>query len=199
MNLQKEEQGKKKRKTLISLFIVIVMVMSAAGFMMDYAFKEKLAYNGYKFDQTEQGFVTKLNGNKIAFNYYPTQLESINISSEAMNEIKQAKMIGVSYDASSYLVETMAQLQYYLDTSLPELFGIFVQKGLINNASYDIAELTCANATAASPVIVFLETGENETSEFSYKNSCLTFKASNEQELVMQTERLVYGISGIIN
>ena len=198
MNLEQQERAHKKRKTLISLFIVIIMVLSAAGFMIDYAFKEKLEYNGFKFENTEQGFVTKLNGNKIAFNYYPTQLESINISSEAMNDIKSAKMIGVSYDPNSYLVETMAQLQYYLDTSLPELFGIFVQKGLTDSAGYEMAELACANATAASPVIVFLETGENETSEFSYKNSCLTFKASNEQELVMQTERLVYGMAGIM-
>ena len=198
MNLQKEGLAQKKRKKMISLFIVVVMVMSAAGFMIDYAFKEKLEYNGFKFENTEQGFVTKLNGNKIAFNYYPTQLESINISSEAMNGIKSAKMIGVSYDPNSYLVETMAQLQYYLDMSLPELFGIFVQKGLTNNIGYEMAELTCENATAASPVIVFLETGENETSDFSYENSCLTFKASTEQELVMQTERLVYGISGIM-
>jgi hypothetical protein len=199
MNLQKEEQAQKKRKKLISLFIVVVMVMSAAGFMMDYAFKEKLIYNSFKFDQTEQGFMTKLNGNKIAFNYYPTQLESINISSEAMNEMKQAKMIGVSYDPSSYFVETMAQLQYYLDTTLPNLFGIFVQKGLTNSTGYEMEELTCANATIASPMIVFLEAGANETSAFSYKNGCLTFKASTEQELVMQTERLVYGISGIMN
>jgi len=192
------DPAEKKRKRLISLFIVAVMVMSAAGFMIDYAFKDKLEYNGFKFTQEQNGFVTSLAGKKIAFNYYPTQLESLNISSGAMEAIKSAKMIGVSYDPSSYLVESMAQLQYYLDTSLPELFDIFVQKGLTNNTGYDIPELGCENATAATPIIVFAEAGENETEKVLYENNCLTFKANSEQELVMQTERIVYGLAGII-
>lgn len=192
------DQSEKKRKRLISLFIVIVMVMSAAGFMIDYAFKEKLEYNGFKFSQEESGFVTKIAGRKIAFNYFPSQLESINISSEAMAEISSAKMIGVSYNPGSYLVEAMAQLQFYLDTILPELFGVYVQKGLTNSAGYDAPELDCRNATSTMPVIIFAEAGENETEGVSYKDSCLTFKANTEQELIMQTERLVYGISGIM-
>ena len=174
------------------------MVLSAAGFMIDYAFREKLEYNGFSFSQTEQGFVTKVAGRKIAFNYFPSSLEPINISTEAIDEIKSAKMIGISYDPKSYLVEGMAQLQFYLDTTLPEMFDIFVQKGLTDSMGYELPELSCENATAAMPVIVFGETAENETAGTSYEDSCLVFKAGNEQELVMQAERLVYGLAGIM-
>ena len=71
-----------KRKKQMALFIIVVMVLSVAGFI-GVSFSgggSSLTYNGQKFYQSGQGFRTKISGDWINFNFHPIALESIQVS-----------------------------------------------------------------------------------------------------------------------
>ncbi|MEM4321522.1 MAG: hypothetical protein QW308_00230 [Candidatus Woesearchaeota archaeon] len=177
---------------MIAIFIAAVMILSTAGFIIGQSSSGSFEYNGYRFVQTAQGYKVKVDGKLLYFNYLPTALESVSLPADAIAALKNSRVISISYEPNSSLVEGMAQAQFYLEKALSEL-GIFVQKGLTNSTGY-LLQLDCRNATALSPLVLISEGSEGA----DFSENCLKLSAQNEQEIIMQAERLVYGLTGIM-
>ncbi|MFH1376354.1 MAG: hypothetical protein ABIH25_01840 [Candidatus Woesearchaeota archaeon] len=68
---------KKSKNLFAALFIIFIMVMSTLGFIYSGGGSEK--YNGYKFQQTDQGwatFVSRTNSYQT-FTYLPSEVEDM--------------------------------------------------------------------------------------------------------------------------
>jgi len=82
------------KKTLMGLFIIGIMVFSIFGFVLSYSSgQEKLRYNDFKFTRTQLGVQTKINGEKILLNFYPTEVEDITIDEQAKQLLKNTKAL----------------------------------------------------------------------------------------------------------
>jgi hypothetical protein len=187
------------KKTLISLFIVFVMVLSTFGFILSYQTGggQREEYNGHKLTITDQGTMVKLDGKKIYFSNFPTQLEDINMSSELKDALKNAKMLTITYNPGEEWAEAMADVQYQAEQSLPEYTEIYVARGVTNakDFNYTLPEFTCKNATSGAPVLNLQE--GNET-ELVLKNNCIIASAKSENDFYRMYERILYAILGIM-
>lgn len=187
------------KKVMVSLFIVAIMILSTFGFILSYSTSErqKQEYNGYKFIITELGMKTEVNDKEIYFNYFPTQLEDINLTEPVKNLLTNIKVITVTYDPNSDYATGMAEAQFLAEQGFQEYAGVYVTRGLTDTkqGNYTTPELTCLNATASNPVLEFKE---SNTTRIEFKNNCILAYASSENDFSRLYERILYSLLGIM-
>jgi hypothetical protein len=86
----RERQEKKKvisKEIIITIIIAGVMILSVFGIMFssynDQTQKE--TYNGLDFFNTVEGWMTKIDGQKVYFSYAPSQLETLEVSPQVIS------------------------------------------------------------------------------------------------------------------
>ncbi|MBW3002119.1 hypothetical protein KY338_03100 [Candidatus Woesearchaeota archaeon] len=186
------------KKMLVSLFIIAIMVLSAFGFMLSYQTNqaEKLdEYNGYSFKKTTQGFMTEINDQKIYFDYYPGDLDQINVSEDAKAILSQAEVLLITYDPSSDFAESIAELELDMEQKTQKIGKPFIAAGLTNATDYALPQITCSNATAEMPV---LHMKRGKTSEITAQNNCVIIAAETESVLNAYYTRAAYLIFGVM-
>ena len=184
------------KKVLMGLFIVAIMIFSVFGFVLSYGSgQESLKYNNYKFVRTQLGVQTKINGENILFNFYPTQVEDIPIDEDARTALKNIKSLSITYDPGSEWAQGMAEIQFYLEQALPKTKEVYVERGLTDNEGYDLKEIQCKDATETVPV---LHLQQADTTEIIFDNNCILAKAQQAQELYRINDRLQYIIYGVM-
>ena len=184
------------KKVLMGLFIVGIMVFSIFGFVISYGSgQERLNYGDYKFTRTQLGVQTKINGQKVLFNFFPTQVEDIPVDDQVKKLLKETKSLSVTYDPEDEWAQAMAEIQYYLEQALPELSDVYVERGLTDSTEYELDEIQCADATEKVPVL-YLSHGE--TTEITFDNNCIIANAQAVQELYRINDRLQYIIFGVM-
>lgn len=184
------------KKSIVAVFLVFVMVSSTLGFVLDFASStQKETYGDWKFTLKNNAWVTSINGVDTSFSYLPSDVESLSLSNSKTALIKNAKQLGLSYDPRSSLASSFAEVQYDLAMRLDELSGVYVVRGLVNNSETALPILTCENATLSFPVIVF---EENETTEFVESGSCIHAGAIFSNDVYRLGDRLLYGVTGVI-
>ena len=191
--MAKKEKGFRK-ELIMPLFIVFIMVMSVFGYMWGSG-RTKLNYNGFKFYALENGgFMLKMDDYNAAFNYYPSELELVEIPSSAKSIFK-APMFYTTSDYNSTFKETIDEVKFNIAQVIGSDSGTFVKNAYTSETEYDTDVITCADATPSVPVIYIMRS--NSTS-ITLENSCVTIKAVNRQEMFMASERLVYSILGVM-
>ena len=153
------------KKVLMSIFIVAIMVLSVFGFMMSYQTnqRDKLAeYNGFEFSRTQSGLMTEIDGKEMYFNYYPGDLAELSFPEDAGLILADSKVFYVTYDPNSDFATAIAEQQLDMELKLIELGDTFMSKGFTNATGYALPEITCANATAETPVYQIVE-GKNSS------------------------------------
>jgi hypothetical protein len=186
------------KKMLVSLFIIAIMVLSAFGFMLSYQTNqaEKLdEYNGYNFKKTTQGFMTEINDQKIYFDYYPGDLEQVNVSEDAKAILSKAEVLLVTYDPNSDFAESIAELEFDMEQKTQKTGRPYIAKGLTNATGYALPQITCNNATSETPVI-YMKRGEK--SEITSSNNCITLAAETESILNAFYTKTTYIIFGVM-
>jgi len=186
------------KKMLVSLFIIAIMVLSAFGFILSYQTNqtEKLEeYNGYSFKKTTKGYLTEINDQKLYFDYYPGDLEQINITDDAKAILSQAEVLVITYDPNSDFAELIAEKEFDLEQKTDKTEKPFIAKGLTNATDYALPQITCANATAEMPVI---HMKRGNTSKITAKNNCIILEAETESILNAFYTKVAYIIFGVI-
>jgi hypothetical protein len=184
------------KKNLIGIFIVAIMVLSAVGFIAEQNGQSGDTYMGKRFSLVNGKWQTSVDGKERAFTFHPRDLESINISPDAINYIKSVKMIYVTFDPNSTLVQDFEIMRLDLERELPN-FGIYPVTGVASRSTAYSAfpTVTCANATTFVPVI-YLKSAE--TTNVTSQGGCLIFEARESYDVPALKERLLYGLYGII-
>ena len=191
--MRKKEKGFRAR-VILPLFIVFILITSMAGFMWGGS-TTKIEYNGFKLVRLETGsFMLSIEGQRIAFNYFPSELEWIN-ASEGIAGLFTTPMAYSTSDPESEYAEPIAQMQFNLGQLLEEIKGVYVQTSFISENVYSLPVITCRNATLFVPVIMMKA---SNSTEITLEQSCVTVSGRNRQELFMAYERLLYTIFGVM-
>lgn len=192
--MRKKDKGF-RAELIMPLFIVIIMVMSVFGYMWSSS-RTKLDYNGHKFYQLEDGrFMLSLEGKRIAFSYYPSELEWINASS-GIGSLLSAPIVYITSEYNSTLSETFAEVKFSLAQMIQDHRGAYAQNAFTEPTEYSLPVITCMNSTPNTPVI-FVERAN--ATEIVIENSCVVMRGRNRQELVRAYERIVYSILGVMD
>ncbi len=197
---RKQEAEKKEfwsKRNLMSLFIITIMVLSVAGFVMIQNNQDTFntVYGEFTFKQTPSVYITKIDGVERSFRYHPSQVEDLNISKSAIDALKQTKMVYVTYDPDTRYPQVMGLLSYELTQELSDAFDMYVLTGLTDENDYDAQIITCEEATADVPVIYFKE---SEEPQILYENGCIILEGKSEFDFSYEKDRLMYGIFGVI-
>ncbi len=193
--MRRKESGFNAR-VLMPLFIVVIMVMSAFGYMWGSS-SSSLDYNGFKIYQPETGgFMLKLDaGTRILFRYFPSDLEWIN-STPGISERFSSPMIYAAYSPETDYIESFAQVQYNLGQVLSKAGKSYAQPAFTMENEYNLPVVSCTNATQYVPVVVFELSSQTEIRE---SMGCITVSAKNREELLQAYERLLYTILGVMS
>tara|TARA_Y100000310_G_scaffold118295_1_gene117155 strand:+ start:3843 stop:4424 length:582 start_codon:yes stop_codon:yes gene_type:complete len=186
-----------KAKIIWAAFIGFIMISSVFGVMF-YGFtnpEEKLNYKGTVFTRINNGFTTEINKKQVPFSYFPTEVENINIDQEAITRIKNTAEVDMTYDPDNAYSQQIALIQYNIEPILADFFNIYIRKGFTTNNSYNIPIIDCSQSTSKVPVLYFKE---SNTTRVYIENDCIIAEAGKGNEFLKISDRILYGIFGII-
>ena len=188
----KKRKDNKKMQTLMMGFIAVILVSSIMGFIWKGG-PPKVEYNDIPFVQEPEGWSAEINGRNVVFNYHPTEVEHINMSSEIASRLSTVE-IDTTYDLDDEYAEYIAKVQYVLAQGLSG-FDIFVVSGFTTENEFDRPIITCNKATPFVPVLYFKKS--NETNVY-LEGNCIIAEASRGEDLIKIKDRLLYAILGIM-
>ncbi len=178
-----------KGAVYVAIFIAAIMVTSVLGFIFGERSQESMTYGKHNFDKKNLKWVTKINGKDASFDYFPAEVELINLSDSAVNSILNSKMVYVTYDPNQ-TNEDLGVAQFDLNQQLM-LLNIYVGNGMTASNKYGIPIITCKNATQFVPVVV-LESSTNNT--IKEEGNCIILNGNP----LMLKDRLLYSVFGVI-
>lgn len=178
-------------------FIAFIMISSVFGVIF-FGFSEDsttVDYNGFIFKRAGDGskWSTQIDDKQIFFDYVPTEVTYINISSDIVSRLSTTMEIDITYKPNSTKKEIFAYVGYDMQQQLRGK-GIYVRPGFTNKTEYNIPVITCADATPAVPVLYLIES--NETKIYSQGN-CVILEGKSDFDFIRQKDRILYGILGI--
>ncbi|MFH0979172.1 MAG: hypothetical protein V1837_07800 [Candidatus Woesearchaeota archaeon] len=188
---------KAKKQLWLSLFIAVIMVFSAFGVIF-YGFADSsdiYRYNGYKFTPTTTGLLVKVQGKQFVVGSLPQDLVSINLSTAVANQLRQVKMLYLTYDPNSTSVQDIAAVEFQLKSDLANL-GIYAAPAFTKTNEFNLPVITCLNATQFVPVIEFRDA--NKTSA-AFDNGCIVLNAAYLDDFSRLKDRLLLGMLGVMN
>ena len=190
-----EAKAEKRKKMAMGIFIVVIMTMSVLGYMFGKDSVDQYDYNDFKFYKSENKFATKIDQNEYVFDFFPSQVETINISSDIINRLKDRVQIDMTSDVDSEYKEAIALAEFELSGYL-FYNEQYARLGFTELNEYEKPKITCSDATASVPVILFEKS--NETVVYS-EGSCIIAKAKSESDIIAIKDRLLYGLIGVMD
>lgn len=184
-------------KVLVSLFISFIMITSILGFILGgfTQTKEELEYNNHKFTRSGNYWETEVSNIKARVNFFPTELEDVNVSDEVISRIKSTKMVYITKPMQGNNLEAIGLASFELADFLVPL-QIFSQAAISdNNTGYALPLLTCQNTTIFVPVISF----ENANQTQAYLNEdCIIIEAQYAQGFIQLKDKIILKFLGIM-
>lgn len=188
-----ENRKEKKKKFWIGFFLVFIMVFSGAGILIGSLGGEKWEYNGFKFTKKDDFFITKINDQKIAFNYLPQTLLSINTSGN-IKERLSSPMMYFTFDP-----EEEVQNLLYIDTIRHDFERnanfIVVNTMTKESSIYSLPVISCDNATPYVPVVYFNIANQTSIVE---ENNCVILNGRGAQFFELR-DLMLYIKYGVID
>lgn len=193
--------GKKKRiskQTMMSIFIISVMVLSVLGFVItsDPNAQNSFIYEGREFLIEGQYLTTEIEGGTVRFHAFPDSVTQIQADGDAVEMIRGSRMAYITFDPNSSELSDIDLARYELSTSLREQFDIFSAPAVISPSDqYKFPVIGCENATESVPVISFVETN---ATRITREDNCIIFNAKSSFDFLRLKDRLLYQMHGII-
>jgi len=127
-----DEKKEHRKKLFMSLFIVAIMTLSVLGYMIGRDAEEQSNYNDFKFFRSGNKYVTKINNQDVAFDYFPSSIENFNISDSIIEKIKNSVQIDSTSDSEDEYKEGISLLQFELSRAL-QMNNQFIRNGFTTN------------------------------------------------------------------
>ncbi len=186
-------------KLLMVYFVVILMVGSGFGFVMNYNTGGGVEYfNEYRFRQTEQGFILLYEGEQLEFLNHPQQVMNFDIPDEAISALEATGYFTLSFEpAIGEIGETqyaMSVIFQHLYTTMDKMVGIGVTE---EDMLHDLNVVNCSDSTIMSPVVVFKE-GNESTIKFDGDSGCIEVVSGTPWHRVQFADHLVYRMLEVI-
>ncbi len=175
-------------KKLIGVFLAAVLVLSTLGFVLSYAAENtsqqgSADVNGFRFTQTQEGWMTTINGKGSVFYSHPLDVQHLSLD-DRFTRLIEGNEVTITYDENTNNTAVLAQVQYYLDTHLRDRLS--VHTATMNTT-------TCNQSTPTQPVIELRITTDQPTNEL-----CMVFFGATPAELVQHVDYHLYNMNGIL-
>lgn len=202
--MAKPKRRKKKKpllssNALIGIFIVLLMVGSGVGLMLGRNPPNQGGgvYNDYTFERGNSGWSTQYEGSTLEFRYLPDMIENLEVSGDALSTLQNTPGFYLTYDPNDKNIQSIEvarlQLERTFSQKLEKYMGVGVVKSSPNYEGFPI--ITCENASQNVPVVYFKT---SNSTGFEYEKNCLHVNFQTGSEVFMLKDRLMYGITGII-
>ena len=184
------QEKDKKMKIWLTVFIVVIMAASTAGFALNFSSEnngQTRTYNGLKFSITDRGWQPK--GYSIYTSYLPQDVENVSLS---------GNFVAKDFNAKAYLISPP-----YLQNDVLEFLKYLpitnLQQACLKedeNVSYcsNVPIRSCADATSQSAVIIVKEGNQ---SSVNYKGYCLEI-TSDSGNMIKVADRALFKAYGIM-
>lgn len=190
------------KKNVISIFIVVIMVLSVAGIIVVQRGNtptNNIEYYGYTFvplyDGTSTIWETEWKGRTLNFIFEPNTAEQVEIEGDPISRLKDAKMFYFSYDDSSPFIQDMALVQFDYQRLLDQNLGIYVERGMAFENDFGIPLITCSTATPDVPVLLFRSGNE---SKLFMEGDCVVAEVTSQSDVYLIGDRILYSMFGIM-
>lgn len=192
-NEQEIEDRHKRRNAIIALFIVGIMVFSSLAYVMvDNAGQQQMEYGDYEFEYRDLGggagvLVTEIEGQEVEFQNLPIQVDYLPVDANAVRLLKDSQQIALASDPTLELADA-AMIDYarlQLSLAVPKAFNAMTKE----DDRYTLPVLTCDQASAQMPVLLFANT--NETASVTTQGACIIVNG-RERDLMRAKDRLIF-------
>ena len=191
-NKQSFFKNKKNLSMIVVFGILGIMILSAISFSFlgrDNTEQQNNEnnYNGYKFTQNNGYWTANLGGQNIQFQYYPSDLESLNFTDDY--SLKDKIYIAFDPELEKETDPDLQRARGLLQTIKPQVFfSCTKEKGCA-----DMPIIDCKNEQ--NSVIYFKETEIEENIHKEDNCLILEYNTGNKNKLV---ERLYYSLLGVM-
>jgi hypothetical protein len=187
------KEKKSKLGAILVFFIAFIMISSIIGFIYS-GESDTFKYKDIKFTRTQNQWSAVINNRKMVFNYFPAEVEGINVSSDVITALLNKPEIDTTSMVDDMFAEEIALAQYNMALTLNN-FNIYVRRGFTTNNTFDLPIISCEDATFAVPIIYFEQSNQTKV---SMENDCIIAEARNNFDVLRVKDRLLYSILGII-
>jgi hypothetical protein len=169
------------------------MIISIFGVMLGNP-DQTLKYGKQKFTPLDNGYITTINGESLLFQYYPSELERINLSEDIQSKIanSQAIIIVFNPNMTDEELQYIDYIRYELQTKIEKPMGFGILK---ESEKYALNILSCDNATNEIPFIIINDSSETA---FSMQGDCIYMNA-RLRDNIAAAERLIYTSYGVMS
>ena len=193
-----QAEKQQRRNKVIMVFLVAIMVLSGFSAVFfgfgDQGAKKK--YSGFTFLETPQGYYVSVEGQRLGFDYYPTDLEDMNIDAGALAALKDKVQLDISSNLNDALNQSIALVEYNMLQKLRLTGSTFLRIGAAANNTYGLPIITCEQATASVPVIFFRK---GNASKIALEHDCIIAESTDHYGLVRIGDRIIYSMLGIMD
>lgn len=195
------EAPKSKAGMYMAIFIAAVMVLSIGGvFLSNPSSESDYSYNGHDFKNSNNMWVTKIDGKEITFYFLPQEVETLDVSKQAVDIIKNSQGLIIT---SNPVQDTTSKLQVldifklnfvnsYLKRYSEKKAGLAVTQK--TNAS-KLPVLTCENSSYSYPMVSV--DFSNETN-IKMDDDCVVISVVDEYGMLAILDNLRYKLFGIL-
>jgi len=177
------------KKVIISIFIIVVMVLSVLGFMLgnnedSTITNNGLNYNNFKFARINEKYILDKNGKQYYFDYFPDELQNITVPSFTITSPKYY-FIFTPGEKDINMEYSMQKLQYSLSQ-----FNIMIV--LACDSEENCPDIPIKDCNDYS---FYFKRSENNT--ISFDENCIILEGDN-QFLSQAVDKINYKLLGVL-
>ena len=190
--MRKKKQKKNYGAITISVFIVVIMIMSILCYIFADTTSSSATYKNAKFIRTNQGWRAEHEEKTYLFSFLPQDVEQIEVPDINLNNILE---IDMTYEVNSSAKQGIAQSIFEISNVIAQN-NIFVRTGFTGNNSFGLPIIRCDDSTQFVPVFYYVLSNE---SKISKEGNCLILEGRDDSSFLPLADRLAYKIIGIMD
>jgi len=187
------KEKKSKWGAILVFLIAFIMISSVIGFLYS-GQTDTFKYKGLKFKRTQNQWYTIINNQRLIFNYFPSEVEQIELNEEITTALLNKPEIDTTSQINDTFSEEIALAQYNMALTLTNL-NVYVRRGFTTNNTFNLPIMSCEDATVAIPIIYFRQSNQTKV---TLEDNCIIAEARNNIDILRIKDRLLYSILGII-
>jgi len=194
----KRDNKKKWMVIIVATVIVLSMIVSIFAVLVDNQDQTIPDYNKHSFVNINTGYKTKINGKYMEFYNYPSDLESIPLSSDIIAKLKNSQGMAFIFDPSDPVTDDLQYIDLIrynlqLDMDKPTYFGITQ-----NSSNYTLPIISCANSTIEFPLVMINISSNTSFYVSNQYPNCIVMNG-RLRDLLAAEDRLLYTYYGVMN
>ena len=184
------------KKTLVSLFFVVILIASTAGFVVTFRQPNDTSYNGYDFEQRNGQWITKVETpfgtEEFAFYNHPLNID-VTINDDILQTIRASPTVVLLFDPNITGIEFVDAARFQLQQYLVTQLGKNVEHAvIINSTLYPFPVQHCSS----DKLYLIYTSSENRT--ITKNDTCITMTSYSSLDFLQYSEAIIYRLLGVI-